>query len=573
MSLGEYAITMERALLAVVIGLENIGEASALSPDDFIDPRHQAIFEVARQVAAASAEFHTFEVWDEIVRLGRSVEAGGLDYFATIVSDPGADPRLVARYVRRISEHAARRRLDALLDDLGRRLLNPKDSLEFVLDELREAIAGTARYSSALAEFVPIGARADDLLAEFASGADPGLPTMLEPLDDALLGGLKPGQLLVIAGATGMGKTALATQIALGAARYGTPQERGGAVLIYSFEMLTRELLMRFISHLADLSDTYRPPRGWTPADLPRAEAALREIAQLPIIVFDRMTPTVEAIRASVERYKAREGVPSLVVVDHIHLLAEPQFSNATLALAHVTRSLKGMAQELGMPVLALSQLNRELSRRDDHRPTLSDLRQSGSIEQDADVVMFVHRESYRDEARRAATEGAGVVPAEIIIAKHRAGLTCTVNVGWLGRRMKFMFEPGAEACATSSAAGATTATGTAAPGPSLVERIIEVVRTHAGPEPVTRATFFAAFGLPGRVRWGDWNVSKSIDQLVRDRRLIVDRDGEGRTAAYRYRLAAPTSAGPALKVISGGVATGEAETPDDDLDLEELFG
>ena len=573
MAAYDYTIALERGLLAATVGLGDFAAGSAaLLPEDFLDARHRAIFETIQALAAEGAPLDTWTVCQELMHLGRVEEAGGIGYIADLVADQGGDPRMIPRYVRRITEQSVRRRTVARLDDFRRQLVDPAFSFESALDEIRATVAEATRSTDRKDEFPLLGAGAPELLAKFASPTgEAGLPTLIGPLDAALGGGLKPGQLIVVAGGTGMGKTSLATQMALGSARSVAAQGKDGSILIFSFEMQEQELYLRLVSQVADVAGSYRPPRGWTSADRPLAEAAVQEIATLPIVVLDRVVPTVESIIATVERYTAIRGRVDLVVVDHLHLLGAPQVANPTAALAHITRSLKSLAQRMGFPVVALSQINREHVRRDNPQPNLSDLRQSGSIEQDADVVLFVHRPGYYGTPGALEGSDQGPQPAELIIAKHRAGRTGTLGASWLGHRTMFVLPSEPESICY--AANPATVVG----GPALEDRIIDVVRgAQTTGQPASRATFYAEFGEGKRPKWNEWSTGQLIDRMVKLGRLVADRDGAGQTAPYHYRLPAPVPGPvvvpPVLRVIAGGVTSVEAPSADD-LDFEAIFG
>jgi replicative DNA helicase len=263
-------------------------------------------------------------------------------------------------------------------------------------------------------------------------------------------GGFKRKDLVVIAGATGLGKTSLATQMGLYAAWLAAHHpDRFGPVLMFSFEMSAEQLLLRLVLQAAHgtnfISQRFGPPHGWEGRDREVALRLIKEIGALPFRIEDSFTPTVEAIWGAVERAIDKYGTPSLVIVDYIGLLSAPTVrgGNRTAEVGHITRALKTMAQTLDIPVVALSQLNREVSKREDHEPHMADLRESGSIEQDAALIVFVHREAYWEEpsAEKALREAEGV-DAEIIVAKNRYGPTGRVPVLWIGNRSSFVIRP-----------------------------------------------------------------------------------------------------------------------------------
>ncbi|MEI8334978.1 MAG: DnaB-like helicase C-terminal domain-containing protein, partial [Chloroflexota bacterium] len=424
--------------------------------------------------------------------------------------------------------------------------------------------------------FPRLGTIADELVASFEPECiDPGVRTLIPALDSLLGGGIRPGQLVVFAGLTGSGKSALALQVALQAAHAaslaGDGETGPSSVLYISFEMLVAELYLRAVHLARETSGPFRrEDRGWRPADLPIAIAGVRAIAGLPLVVLDDVPRTVEAIRATVEQHILLVGQPVLVVIDHIGLVQAPRITNRVEAVGHITGSLKMMALQLGLPVFALAQLNREGPRRDKKRPVLPDLRESGAVEQDADVVAFLHRESYfLDLAERARVE-AGPVPAEVIIAKHRAGETGTVAVTWHGRR--FLMWPAEAPAGPIGILDPPTgrAASTAAPDPD-VDRAVAVVAGLGGW--VTREAFNARAGLVTSA-WGNHPVQRALDLAVAAGR--VERTGEGRGLVARYRAVATVGPGGTAIAPEGALRRllpDPAGLPADDIDDEALFG
>jgi replicative DNA helicase len=266
---------------------------------------------------------------------------------------------------------------------------------------------------------------------------------------DRWLGGLHPSDLVILAGRPSMGKTALATNIAFNAAN---SQQSGGRVAFFSLEMSAEQLAMRLLAQESGVpSDRIR--RGEiSQDDFPTFVDVSRRLQNLPLFIDDTPGLSVSALRTRARRLK-RQGGLDLIVIDYLQLLQGGESSrrqeNRVQEISEITRSLKGLAKELNVPVVALSQLSRAVEQRDDKRPQLADLRESGSIEQDADVVMFVFREEYY-ESRREPAEGtekhrewqqrmADVYNvAEVIIAKQRHGPVGTVRLFYEGRLTKF---------------------------------------------------------------------------------------------------------------------------------------
>ena len=276
-----------------------------------------------------------------------------------------------------------------------------------------------------------------------------GVPTGLTDLDEKL-GGLHKSDLVIIAGRPSMGKTALATNIAYNAAK--TLQERGekASVAFFSLEMSSEQLSTRILSEQARIQSNNIRRGKATDEELNRYIEVSRNIYELPLYIDETPAITISTLSNRARRIKRLFGL-NLIVVDYIQLMRTSikRFDNRVQEISEITQGLKALAKELGVPVLALSQLSRAVEQRDDKIPQLSDLRESGSIEQDADVVMFVYREEYYLEKRQPKlgsiehaewqskmSDISGL--AEIIIGKQRHGPTGNIQVEFEGMFTKF---------------------------------------------------------------------------------------------------------------------------------------
>lgn len=235
-----------------------------------------------------------------------------------------------------------------------------------------------------------------------------GVPTGLRDLD-ALLGGFQPSDLLILAGRPSMGKTALATNIAFNAAKkYLETGGREGAITgFFSLEMSSDQVSTRILADVTNIpSDAIRKGQI-NEKDFRKFEEAHKNLSALPLYIDDSAGLSIAALRTRARRMKSKENI-GLLIVDYLQLLQEAKSENRTQEITKITSGLKGIAKDLNIPVLALSQLSRDVEKREDKRPLLSDLRESGSIEQDADIVMFIYREEYylsRKEPSLRATE------------------------------------------------------------------------------------------------------------------------------------------------------------------------
>jgi replicative DNA helicase len=388
---------------------------------------------------------------------GTLAELGGEEYLRILASSV---PSLahVADYGRAIFETYQRRGLVHLGHEVAARALDegvensPREQIETAEQQLY-SLAEVGRFGGGFHPFREAAARAIELAAVAAKtgSALSGVTTGIEPINRRL-GGLQKSDLIIIAGRPGMGKTALATNIAFNAARAQSEGTAGGAnVAFFSLEMSSEQLAQRIISGETGIpSDKVRRGEIST-EDYDAFCNKLAEIERVPLFIDETGALSIAALAARARRLKRTEGL-GLIVVDYLQLMtssARRKNDNRVLEVTEITTGLKALAKELQVPIIALSQLSRAVESRDDKRPQLSDLRESGSIEQDADVVMFVYREEYylaASEPRNDSPEYAewqakmeGIHgTAEAIIAKHRHGATGTVRLRFEGLRTKF---------------------------------------------------------------------------------------------------------------------------------------
>jgi replicative DNA helicase len=272
-----------------------------------------------------------------------------------------------------------------------------------------------------------LGNALDDLEALYArSEAVTGIPTGYTDLDN-LLSGLHASNLVIVGARPGMGKTAFALGVAANVA-----MKQKVPVLLFSLEMSRKELVQRLLSSEAQIDSTRMRNGKLLERDWEKISHAIGRLADAPIYIDDNPNVNVMDIRAKSRRLKAREGL-GLVVVDYLQLMSGRMGAESRqVEVSEISRGLKILARELDVPVLALSQLSRNLEMRADKRPALSDLRESGSLEQDADVVLFI----YRDEVYNSESSDRGT--AELIVAKHRSGPTGVAHLAFFDSFTKF---------------------------------------------------------------------------------------------------------------------------------------
>lgn len=399
-----------------------------LRPDDFYAEEHQRIFETIYSMFNSALKIDPVTVLDRLKAQGYYDEAGGRAYLMQLME--------VTPTSANVKEYAAIVRDKSML----RAIANAAGEIQ----NLAFAGAGSASEIAELAEQKIYNVRQGreikglshiksvimDLYAQLdersRSDSDiPGLSTGFRDLDVALTG-LNKSDLILVAARPGMGKTAFALNLALNAAKVS-----GKDVAVFQLEMSKDQLASRFLASEA-LLDSHKLKTGnLTPDDWMKIARATSVLAKTHIYVDDNPAITVAEIKAKCRRLGEELG---LIVIDYIQLMQTGgrRSENRVQEVAEISRSLKIMAKELNVPVVCLSQLSRAAEQRADKRPMLSDLRESGAIEQDADIVMFIYRDDYYD----AESDDKNV--AEIIIAKNRHGATGTVELQWIGQYTTF---------------------------------------------------------------------------------------------------------------------------------------
>jgi len=452
-------IEAEQALLgAILVNNEALYRVSDfLEPVHFYEPIHQNIFQIARDLVRAGkvATPVTLKTF-----LDANIDIGGLNlgqYLARLAAE--ATTIINAQdYGRTIYDLAIRRALiivgetmvneafDAAVD------VSPRDQIEEAERRLYE-LAESGRYDGGFQRFAQALTTAVDMAAHAyqRDGKLSGLATGLDDLD-RMMGGLQPSDLVILAGRPGMGKTALATNVGYNVAKAWrgevkpdghTSTVNGGIVGFFSLEMSAEQLATRIIAEQTGIPSNQIRRGNISEADFERIKDYSIELQNLPLYVDETGGLSVAQLAARARRLKRQRGL-DLMVIDYLQLLSgstKRSSENRVQEITEITTKLKALAKELNVPILALSQLSRQVESRDDKRPQLSDLRESGSIEQDADVVLFVYREEYYHQMRKPLESNREKFAewladadkvhgkAEVIIGKQRHGPTGTVEL------------------------------------------------------------------------------------------------------------------------------------------------
>lgn len=425
-------IDAEQSVLgAMLLDREAIARvARFLNDRDFYLEAHRTIYEALLELDEGGQPADLVTVTDLLRRKGLLDKIGGATYLATL---PGLVPTTANAefYGRIVEEKALLRNLIFLATRIAGMSYEGSEDAERLMDEAERMIIelGNRRASNVFSSLREV------LLETFKQiqfiyrnkGEVTGVPTGFKELDK-LCSGLQSSDLIIVAGRPSMGKTSFGLSIA-----YHAATKHNQPVAVFSMEMSKEQLVQRMLCSAACV-DQQRLRTGFLQEDdWTKLTEKAREMTNLPIYIDDSALLTVRQVRAKSRRLQTEKGL-GLIVIDYLQLMnSGRRTDNRQQEIADISRSLKGLAKELNIPVVALAQLSRSVESRQDKHPVLSDLRESGSLEQDADVVMFI----YRDEYYNPESEKRGI--AEIIIAKQRSGPVGSVELAFVKEYTKFM--------------------------------------------------------------------------------------------------------------------------------------
>ena len=395
-----------------------------VNSDMFFDERNKFLFEAIKELHNNNIPIDLGMIKDELDKKKRLSLIGGIDYISEVINSVYTTANL-NYYLEILKEHATRRNLINTATEIITEAYD-EESVTTVLDNAERNILNVVRVRE-VKDFVPIQEvlrRAQAKLEELAKSKKliTGLETGFYDFDK-ITTGFQPGELIILAARPGMGKTALALNMATYAA---TTTEK--AVAIFNLEMPAEQLVNRIISAQGGI-DAYKLQTGnMQEKDWKRYNEAMNNLSETNLYIEDNSGVTVSEIKAKCRRLANMPKGLGLVVIDYLQLVTtgNKKVESRQVEVSEISRSLKTMALELGVPVLALSQLSRSAEKRESNMPMLADLRESGSIEQDADIVLFINRKDYY-EAKKDQKEK--IVPAELVIAKHRKGSLGTINL------------------------------------------------------------------------------------------------------------------------------------------------
>jgi replicative DNA helicase len=406
--------------------------ADVVSEQDFYRKDHKLIFSAIASLAEEANPCDVVTVSECLDNRGELDSAGGLEYLASLANEtPGAaNARSYAKILRERSMlrsliTAGNEISGAAFTNDGRTASEIVDEAERLVFEIAESGSRGKSGFKALKQILPEAVDRIDVLHQ-SDGDITGIPSGYNEFDK-LTAGLQDGDLIIVAGRPSMGKTTLAVNIAENAA-IGSQVPTA----IFSMEMPSQQLAFRMISSLGRVDQTHLRTGRFPDEDWSRINTAVQLMSEAPIFIDDTPGLSPTEIRARARRLQREHGL-GLIVIDYLQLMAVPgNKENRATEISEISRSLKALAKELSLPVIALSQLNRSVEQRTDKRPVMSDLRESGAIEQDADMIVFI----YREEVYNQDTPRKGI--ADIAIAKQRNGPIGDFPLTFVGRYTKF---------------------------------------------------------------------------------------------------------------------------------------
>jgi replicative DNA helicase len=406
-----------------------------LKDADFYRYEHRLVFEAMSSLINASKPADVITVFEHLQGMGKADEVGGLTYLNALAQYvPSASN--IRRYAEIVRERAILRKLVTVSDEIATNAFNPKGRpVASILDESEQKIFNIGEEGSRMKRgFQGMDTLVVDLLDRVQEMADnpndiTGVPTGFYDLD-RMTAGLQAGDMVVLAARPSMGKTAFAINIAEHVAL-----NEGLPVAVFSMEMGAAQLAVRIVGSIGRIDQSHLRTGKLTDEEWPRLTEAIEKLRNISLHIDETAGLTASELRANARRLARQCGKLGLIVVDYLQLMSGSGGDNENRAteLGEISRGLKMLAKELGCPVIALSQLNRSVEQRPDKRPMMSDLRESGAIEQDADIIMFIYRDEYYN---KETTKEPGV--AEIIIAKQRNGPTGTVKLAFLKQLTRF---------------------------------------------------------------------------------------------------------------------------------------
>lgn len=410
--------------------------ADIIVDDDFYRFDHRIIWQHITRLIGLARPADVVTVHESLAMSGKADEVGGLAYLNALAHNTPSAAN-IRRYAEIVRERSMLRKLVTVADEISSAAFNPQgkearqildDAESRVFQIAQEGARGNAGFQEIQPLLTQVVERIDELYHREGDSEITGVPTGFVDLD-RMTSGLQPGDLVIVAGRPSMGKTSLSMNIGEHVAI-----QQGLPVAVFSMEMGAVQLAMRMVGSVG-LLDQHRMRTGKLDAeDWPKLTHAVQQVQEAQIYIDETPGLSSMEVRARARRLSRQCGKLGLIIIDYLQLMSGNSSSeNRATEISEISRSLKGLAKELDCPLIALSQLNRSLEQRPNKRPVMSDLRESGAIEQDADLILFI----YRDEVYNPDSPDKGT--AELIIGKQRNGPIGTVRVAFQGASTRFL--------------------------------------------------------------------------------------------------------------------------------------
>ena len=406
----------------------------ALNEDDFYYDNNRIIFNVLESLNKKNTPIDMTSVITELKNNNKLNEVGGVAYITEVLNSEAVATN-ADYYIKKISDASLLRRLIKVSEEIGTLGYEGVDDVDEVLDEAEKKILGVVKnkQSSEFRDFKDILYQAERNLEELSKskGEVTGIPSGFVDID-RLTAGFHENQLIIVAARPAMGKTIFALNVAVNAAL------NGKSVAIFNMEMDAVQLANRILSSVGQIEGRKFLSGNFNNNDWTRLNEAISQLEDAKIFINDMTESTIGAIRSKCRRLASSEAGLDLVIIDYLQLVSggKNYGANRQQEVSDISRALKLLALELHIPIIALAQLSRSCEQREDKRPIMSDLRESGSIEQDADIVSFLYRDSYYKNG--ASGEGNASI-SEFIVGKHRNGRTDTINLIFKGDTCSFL--------------------------------------------------------------------------------------------------------------------------------------
>jgi replicative DNA helicase len=422
------AVEAEMCLLAsMMLDKDMIGQVvQIVDREAFYQADHQVIFDIIVKLYEQNRPIDGLIVREELAKRQLLEEVGGLQYLAQILNIVPSSAH-GAHYAGIVREKSLLRQLIAASNNILRDAYAPHEQADLVVDKAEKQIFEIAQKKVGGA-MVPLESVLHEVFEMIENRGQRGLETGFFDMDD-MLNGLQNGEMIIVAARPSMGKTALAMNLIEGIAA-----ERNMACAIFSLEMSKQQLAQRMLCSRGKI-DSHKLRRGMLQShEYAHLANVVGQLAKAPVWVDDSAGLTILDLRAKARRLKLQHDI-KCIMIDYMQLMDNPGPDSRQQQISEISRGIKAVARELNVPVIALSQLNRQSEGRDGHRPRMSDLRESGSIEQDADVIMLLHREDYY---KMAEPDFQPDNIAEVIVAKQRNGPTGTIKLYFDSKSTRF---------------------------------------------------------------------------------------------------------------------------------------